>query len=130
MLKLSKKGGYAVRAVIFIAKKSEIIKVSDISREEKISESLLRRIIADLEKKEILHTIKGRNGGVELGREVKKISIYDILDAVGEELSIRDCSTGGILCDNKENCSTERLYGSLQKGFNSLLKIHTLDKLI
>ncbi len=130
MLKLSKKWWYAVRAVIFIAKKWKLIKVSDISEAEKISESLLRRIIADLEKGEILHTIKGRNGWVKLARETKKISIYDILDAVWEELSIRDCSTWWTLCSKQENCSTEWLYGSLQKGFNSLLKMHTVDKLI
>jgi len=130
MLKLSKKWWYAVRAVIFIAKKWKIIKVSDISEWEKISESLLRRIIANLEKQEILHTIKGRNGWVKLWRETKKISIYDILNAVWEELSIRDCSAWWTLCSNQENCSTEWLYGSLQKGFSSLLRMHTIDKLI
>jgi DNA-binding IscR family transcriptional regulator len=37
------------------------VKVSDIARDEDISESLLRRIISDLEKVHILSTVKGRN---------------------------------------------------------------------
>jgi len=129
MLKLSKKWWYAIRSVIYIARIWKTIKVSEIAKNEKISESLLRRLIADLEKQEILHTTKWRNWGVELWRETKKISVYDILSAIWEELTIRDC-TKWSLCNNQENCSTEGLYGSLQKWFNSLLRIHTLDKLI
>ncbi len=130
MLKLSKKWWYAIRAVIYIARKWEIIKVSEIAKSEQISESLLRRLIADLEKNHILHTIKGRNWWVQLWKNTNKMSIYDILLAVWEELKIRDCTNWGTLCNNQDNCTTEGLYSSLQKWFNSILKIHTIDKLI
>jgi DNA-binding IscR family transcriptional regulator len=51
-----------VKAVIYIAQsKSELVRVSDIAKHEDISESLLRRLISDLEKNNILSTTKGRN---------------------------------------------------------------------
>jgi DNA-binding IscR family transcriptional regulator len=47
---------------LYIAEReTELIKIIDISRELSISESLLRRIISDLERTNILSTIKGRS---------------------------------------------------------------------
>lgn len=129
MLKLSKKWSYAVKAMIYIAQFSETVKVSQIAKDENISESLLRRIIADLEKADVLTTIKGRNWWVKLWKEIHKISAYEILNAVWEELSIRDC-TWWWACSNTGDCTTVNFYSSLQKWFNGLLKIYTLDKII
>jgi len=129
MLKLSKKWWYAMKAMIFIAKSQELVHVSDIANSESISESLLRRIISDLEKTGLVETIKWRNGWVRLWKEVRKITVYDILDSVGEELWITDC-TKGEACNNHDSCSTTNFLGSLQTWFNSLLKMYTLEKII
>jgi Rrf2 family iron-responsive transcriptional regulator len=130
MLKLSKKWSYALKAVIYIAKYSpDMVKIKDISISQNISETLLRRLIADLEKNWVIKTIKGRNGGVVLWKAVEIISIYDILKSVWEELWITDC-TRGIDCWNINTCSTTEVLSSLQRGFNSILKLHTLDKII
>ncbi|MDD3646794.1 MAG: Rrf2 family transcriptional regulator [Candidatus Gracilibacteria bacterium] len=130
MIKLSKKGSYALKAVIYIAERyPKLIKILDISKDLEISESLLRRIISELEKSGVLITTKGRFGGVELGMDIENISFYDILNSVGEELNIRDC-TKGIICDNVERCSITNIFGDLQKSFNGILKLYTLDKVI
>jgi len=130
MLKLSKKWWYALKAVLYIAEReTELIKIIDISRELSISESLLRRIISDLERTNILSTIKGRSWGVKLWEGTNKISIYDILSSVWEELWITDC-TKWLICDNSDVCSTTLLLWNLQKSFNWILKLQTLDKII
>lgn len=129
MLKLSKKWSYAVKAIIYIAKAWEIVKVSKIADDEKISESLLRRLIADLERAWLLKTVKWRNGGVELWKETSKITAYEILSAVWENLSIRDC-TWWAECSNTEICTTMKFYSTLQTWFSSLLKMYTLDKIM
>ena len=130
MLKLSKKWSYAVKAMIYIANSNkELVHISDISKDEEISESLLRRIVSNLEKSGILITVKWRYGGIKLWKTPNRISTYDILDSIGEELWITDC-TRGDACDKTEYCSTTSLFWSLQTGFNSLLKMYTLDKII
>ena len=130
MIKLSKKWWYALKAIIFIAKNSNtLVNIKDISTTEKISETLLRRIIADLEKWWLLTTVKWRNWWVKIWKEVNKISIYEILESVWEELWITDCTKWN-QCENVSNCSTTSLLWDLQKWFNSLLKMHTLDKII
>jgi Rrf2 family transcriptional regulator, iron-sulfur cluster assembly transcription factor len=129
MLKLSKKWSYAMKAVIYIAKSNDLVKVLDIANDEQISESLLRRIIADLERNNIVKTVKWRNWWVSLWNKINKISVYDILKAVREELWISDC-TKWISCYNHDNCSTTDFYSILQTWFHSLLKMYTLDKII
>ncbi len=130
MLKLSKKWSYALKAVIYIANNSwEVVKIKDISISQNISETLLRRLIADLEKNSVLKTLKGRNWWVTLWKDIETISVYDILASIWEELWITDC-TRWMDCWNKNTCSTTEVLSSLQRGFNSILKLHTLDKII
>jgi len=130
MLKLSKKGWYALKAVIYVAEnQSELIKIIDLSKDLNISESLLRRIISDLDKSWILITIKGRMWWVKLWMETKDISVYDILNSIGEELWITDC-TKWLLCENNDHCSTTHLLWNIQKSFNWILKLQTLDKIL
>lgn len=130
MIKLSQTWYYALHAVIYVAQHdSQLVRIKDISEKEGISESLLRRIVANLEKWKILKTIRWRNGGISLARNMEKISVYDVLEAVGEELGMRDC-TKWLFCSNKSTCTTTDVLSHLQKGFNSLLKLNTLDKLL
>lgn len=130
MIKLSKKWSYTLKAMIYIAKRSpDLVKIKDISVSENISENLLRRIIAETERAWLVETIKWRTGWVKLWKETNTISVYDILKSIWEELWLTDCTKWN-LCSNLWNCSTTSLLWDIQKWFNSLLKIHTLDKII
>jgi len=128
MIKLSKKWDYALKAIFYIANiEEELIHIKDISMHQWISESLLRRIIADLEKGRILKTVKGRNGWVQLSRSPSEITIYQILEAIGEDLGITECTIGEF-CEHQDTCYTTDVFWDLQRGFNSLLKMYTVEK--
>jgi len=52
MIKLSKKGDYGLKAMAYIANaRGQLVKISDIAADLRISEAFLRRIIHALEKK-------------------------------------------------------------------------------
>lgn len=130
MIKLSSKWNYAIKSVVYLWKKwAVLIKISQISIDLGISESLLRRIVADLEKNNIIKTLKGRNWWIRLWKQVNEISIYDILFAVWEELWISNCSKG-LICSNHESCYTSDVYNHIQKWLIGILKLYTIDKII
>lgn len=130
MIKLSKKWDYAIKTIIFLAnKKDNIFKIAKISENLDISESLLRRIISELEKSWIVKSIKWRNWWIQIWKNLEEISIYNILESVSEELWIADC-TKWISCDNQVCCETTHIYNLLQKWFNWVLKLYTIDKII
>lgn len=127
MIRLSQKWFYTLSALVFIAWQDRLVKIKDIVIEQNMSESLLRRIIADLEKEGIIESFRGRNGGIKLAKSPEHITLFSIFKAVGEEIGIRDC-TKWIICNKKNQCQTAPIFFRLQKGFNSLLQIYTLKQ--
>ena len=130
MLKLSKKWNYALKTIIYLANSgnNSFLKIATISKDLNISESLLRRIISELEKSGIVKTTKGRNWWIQIWKNFSEISVFDVLLAVDEELGITDC-TKWLFCENQQNCDTKTVYKNLQKWFNWILKLYTLDKI-
>ena len=47
---------------------------------------------------------------------------------ISKELGITDC-TKWLFCENQQNCDTTTVYKNLQKWFNWILKLYTLDKI-
>lgn len=130
MIKLSKKWDYWLKAIVYLANRhSSLVKISEISKELLISETFLRRIIADFEKYSIIETIKGRNGWVILKKDLKVISLYDILLSLWEDLNVSNCSTWNF-CEKSGSCITTDIFKNLQKSFSWVLKLYTLDKII
>lgn len=129
MIKLSRTWDDALKAVCYITDRDDLVQIREIAEHEKISETCLRRIIADLNTGGILTTIRGRGGGVKLAKKPEKISVYDIFVAVWEEVGITDC-TRGDTCEKIDTCYTTDVLGNLQRWFNALLKMQTLDKII
>lgn len=130
MIKLSKKWDYAIKTVVFLWKnKEDIFKISQVSETLDISESLLRRIIADLEKSGIIKSIKWRNWWVKIGKSLGKITLFDVLLAIWEDLFLSDC-TAWKDCEKSWICHTEDIYWLLQKWLNGILKVYSLDKIV
>lgn len=129
MIKLSQTWDDALKALCYIADRDDLVQIKDIVASQGMSETCLRRIIADLNRAGILKTKQGKGWGVLLALPKEKVSVYDIFLAVGEEMGITDC-TKWESCDRQANCYTTDVLGNLQRGFNSLLKLQTLDKII
>ncbi len=129
MIKLSQTWSDALKAMCYIADHGGLVCIKDIVSHEGMSETCLRRIIADLNTGWVLKTTQWRGGGVRLARSVNTISIYDIFFAVGEEMGITDC-TKWEPCEKQHDCYTTDVLWNLQRWFNSLLKMQTLDKII
>lgn len=129
MIKLSQTWDDALKALCYIADRDDQVQIKDIVASQGMSETCLRRIIPDLQKAGIVISKQGRGGGILLGREASNISLYDIFIAVWEEVGITSC-TKDEYCEKKESCYTTDALGQLQRGINSLLKMHTLDKII
>lgn len=89
-----------------------IRKISDISRDIAISESLIRKIANDLEHASIIRSVKGRNGGIEIAK--REVSVYDVLQASGEDLSLTIC-TGKNPCELSGGCNLSPLIRNLQR---------------
>jgi Rrf2 family protein len=63
---LTKKSKYALKALLYLAKKSDLVQISELSREEKIPQKFLESILLELKRHGLLNSKRGKDGGYQL----------------------------------------------------------------
>ncbi len=84
-MKISSKGRYALVSMIYMARNYDSgkhITVIKISEKFSISKIYLEQIFSLLKKGNLVTSIKGAQGGYQLSRSPKTITVYDILYAI------------------------------------------------
>lgn len=88
---------YGITAVLYIGLKSredhtsppKFIKIKEISKECGITHNHLIKVIHRLGKSDIILTMRGKSGGVMLGKELSDISVADVIRVFHDELTLK-----------------------------------------
>jgi Rrf2 family protein len=99
MIKVPKKIDYIIKVLEELKKEDNKMPLSlkEIAKRNNISERYLKQIMPYLEERKIVKSIKGRNGGYFLNKNLKEVSLFDIFDALNAPLDVAPC-------DKKKNC--------------------------
>lgn len=105
---LSNTSKYAIRALIYLAineEHSSKTGIKKIAAELSIPAPFLAKILQILARHKLLISSKGPNGGFSLGKNSRKIKLYDIVTVIdGSDIfdkcliSMRTCNEEGIPC--------------------------------
>ncbi len=93
---------YGIRAVIFIASKSEPqtnVGLKEITDQLRIPQPYLAKILQTLVRKKILHSTKGPHGGFLLSVPAGKLTLMDIIDAIDGRNFFDSCYVTGEKCN-------------------------------
>ena len=92
-LKLSTKGRYGLRALIDLAQYSSEapVSITSISARQDISERYLEQLMAMLKKAGLVSSIRGAGGGYVLAKDMRELSVGDILRALEGSLEPVKC---------------------------------------
>ena len=85
VVKLSVKSDYAARAVMGLARhypNDEAMKVEDLAAEQGVPPKYLVQILIELKSRNIVRSIRGKEGGYLLARAPAEISLGDVLRCV------------------------------------------------
>ena len=133
-MKLTSKGRYAVMALADLAKFNSANPVSlrDISLRQGISLDFLEQIFSKLKKKNIVKSIRGKNGGYILSADPAEIKLTNILNAVDEEVKTVQCKKDSKKgCNGKTSkCITHNLWDELEDYINVFFEKKKLSDLI
>ena len=125
-MKLTSKGRYAVMALADLAKFNSVNPVSlrDISLRQGISLDFLEQIFSKLKKKNIVKSIRGKNGGYILSSDPAEIKLTNILNAVDEEVKTVQCKKDSKKgCNGKTSkCITHNLWDELEVHINNFFE--------
>lgn len=126
---ITTKARYALQAVVYIAMKetNDPISISEISRNENISNKYLEQLFRKMRMKKLIKSTRGIKGGYILSKPPSKISVFDVINAV-ERVDKK------ILCPARKKNKAECLTANLWKHFNAemikCLKSYTIKDLI
>lgn len=95
-----------------------------------ISKNHLAKVVSMLAEQELVLTMRGRGGGVQLACEPHEIQIGDLVRAT-ENLTVVECfDPGSNTCPIASDCSLERLLQEATRAFLAVLDDKTLSDLM
>jgi len=85
---ISTKSKYGIRALLYMAIKEDGVKVSikEIAEEENISGRYLEQIFSALKQGNIVKSVKGASGGYIFAKELKNISIKELIELLEKDI--------------------------------------------
>ncbi len=87
-MKLTTKGHYSVKALLDLTLQPNYgpVSVKSIARRQGIPGAYLEKLLIEMRKAGLVESIRGAQGGYQLARQPSKISLGQILSAVGETI--------------------------------------------
>jgi Rrf2 family protein len=127
----SKSCEYGIRAMIFVAQKSadgSRIGAKDIAKGIDAPEHFIAKIMQDLGKKKLVHSVKGPNGGFFMDEMDLKTSIGDIVKAIDEDGIYIDCVLGLKACSEKTPCPLHFEYKEIKRNLIRMIEQSTISE--
>ncbi|HEY4597545.1 MAG TPA: Rrf2 family transcriptional regulator [Thermoanaerobaculia bacterium] len=133
-MKISTKGEYGIRAMLYIAMKGEQGPVTshEIATHQGIPEPYLRQILALLSKDRLIQSNRGPQGGHVLGRPAGQISLRDVLVTLeGQTTGIDQILSLPCTIDlGTEFCVIREVFLAVKKEVERILSQMSLEELV
>ena len=133
-MKISTKGEYGIRAMLYIGMHSEQGPVTshEIAQHQGIPEPYLRQILALLSTDRLIQSNRGPQGGHVLGRPASKITLRDILVTLeGQTTGIDQILSLPCTIDvGTEFCAIREVFLAVKKEVERILSQMTLAELV
>ena len=130
-MKLTTKGRFAVTAMLDLAMQrgSDPVTLAEISQRQKISLSYLEQLFGKMRRRALVNSVRGPGGGYRLAKDMGRVSVADIIDAVDEPIDSTQCG-GKENCHDDKKCITHDLWAKLNAHISAYLGAVTLKQLV
>ena len=125
----SKTCEYGIKAMIFVAQKSKEgsrVGIKEIAKGTAAPEHFIAKIMQELGRKKLVHSIKGPNGGFYMDQFDLKTSLADIVRALDGNAIYTDCVLGLKTCNEKKPCPVHEQYKDIKKELIKMIEENTI----
>jgi Rrf2 family iron-responsive transcriptional regulator len=131
-MKLTRQSSYAVRTLMYCAvNEPELSRVADIAKAHGMSELFLFKLIKPLVEAGLIETVRGRHGGIKLGRPAGEITLLDTIKLTEENFAMAECFEGGdVSCPLVDACDLNAALREALGAFFSVLDSYTIADLV
>ncbi len=130
-MRLTRQSSYAIRTLMYCAvNEPNLSRVADIAKAHSISELFLFKLIKPLVENGLLRTVRGRHGGIRLGRPAAEITLLDTIRLTEENFAMAECfEDGDVNCPLVSACDLNGALREALGAFFGVLESYTIADL-
>ena len=130
-MRLTRQSSYAIRTLVYCAVNDpELSRVADIAKAHAISELFLFKLIKPLVENGLIRTVRGRHGGIRLGRPAAEITLLDTIQLTEENFAMAECfEDGDVTCPLSNACDLNAALREALGAFFGVLESYTIADL-
>jgi Rrf2 family protein len=125
----SKACKYAINAMIYVAtlpEGQERAGLKEISKAVNSPEAFTGKILQELVKHDLLHSIKGPNGGFLIQGDTSKIVLSEIVEAIDGDMLFTGCALGLEKCSEDHPCPVHHKFKAIREHLTGMLMTTSL----
>ncbi|MBC7545694.1 MAG: Rrf2 family transcriptional regulator [Candidatus Sericytochromatia bacterium] len=135
-MRITRKAEYAIQALTYLAmaKPGELLLSRDIAHHRHIPPKYIAQIILDLSRSGLVRAVRGAQGGVQLMRPARSITIRQVLEAIEGPMAINPCLLTDDVCffekPVEEGCRLQQIWGEAQARMLEVLEGSSIADLL
>lgn len=129
-VRLTRQSNYAIRTLVYCAvNEPGLSRVAEIAKAYNISELFLFKLIKPLVENGLLQTVRGRHGGIKLGKSADDITLFDTIRLTEENFALAECFEDGADCPLIGECDLNSALREALGAFFEVLQSYTIADL-
>ena len=131
-MRLTRQTNYAIRILMYCAANDgQLSRIPEIAAAYSVSELFLFKILQPLVEAGLVQTVRGRNGGVRLGRPAQNINLFDVVRVTEESFAMAECfENDATECPLVDSCGLNSALREALGAFFEVLAKHTIADLV
>lgn len=130
-MRLSSYSDYALRILIYLALQPEgLPTIAEIAERHAISRNHLMKVAHHLGIGGYIETVRGRGGGLRLGKPAAQIRIGEVIRFTEQDLAIVECMGAVSECRLTPACTLRGMLGEALQAFFAVLDRYTLADVV
>lgn len=120
-MRLSTFSDYSLRVLMYLGvQPNRLATIAEIAAVHEISESHLMKVVHQLGRNGYVETVRGKGGGMRLGRAPQEIVLGEVIRQTENDLALVECFADGSACRIQSAC---RLHGILDEALSAMFLV-------
>lgn len=130
-MRLTRYTDYALRVLMYLASSQEKATIADIAQRFDISKNHLMKVVQQLNQLGYVSAIRGKNGGLQLGREPEQINLGQLIRDTESDFFVVECfDVDNDSCSLTPACKLKHAINKALHAFLQVLDGYTLKDLV
>ena len=130
-MRLTRQTNYAIRILMYCAaNEGRLSRIPEIAAAYSVSELFLFKILQPLVENKLVETVRGRNGGVRLGKPASEITLFDVVRVTEDNFAMAECfENDSADCPLIDSCALNEALRKALGAFFQVLESYTIEDL-